>query len=410
MTDRADISRTAFVAGLALFGAACTGLLAVFPAESPARPTPAITPAQTTAALAAGNCNLCHVVPEAEGIAPGIQPAGREESCTGCHIWIRDTSRDPAKRKVAMQYFPKWERYEKSIRSYLQVPSLEAAMARLEPEWVEGWLADPHDVRPALPENMPRFDLDADQRRAIAAAFAANTAEVPKTPKPSARNVEAGRVRFMTAGCTACHSLGGVFPAENGIAMAPDLAHVRDRMSPDMAVAWMLDPQGVSSAATMVAVKLEPTEAVAIRDFLFLADPEGREPNPAEPVPAATTEPVTWAMVEERVFGRICVHCHMDPDDPSSQGRRGPGNAGGFGWDPTGIELQSLAGVRAHAERIVPALLRRRDEAARDTVQPGERPKSLTRPEKPGMPLGLPPLSDEDLALVLGWIEQGMPE
>ncbi len=395
---------------LALVGAVCTGLLAVVPAESPARPTAAVTPEQTTAALAEGNCNLCHSVPEAEGIAAGIQAAPRQESCTDCHIWIRDTSRDPARRKVAMQYFPRWERYEKSVQSYLQVPSLSAAMARLDPEWVEGWLADPHDVRPMLPENMPRFDLDADQRRAIAAAFAANTVDVPKTPKPSKKNVEEGRLRFMTMGCTACHSFGGVFPAPGGIPMAPDLAHVRDRMSPDMTVAWILDPQAISAEATMIPTRMSDDDAVLLRDFLFLADRQGKEPAGPGPVPAPTTEPVTWADVEERVFGKICVHCHMNPDDPSSQGRRGPGNAGGFGWEPTGIELQSIEGVREHADRIVPALLRRREEAARDTVQPGERPKSLTRPEKPGMPLGLPPLSDEDLSLVLGWIEQGMNE
>ena len=43
-------------------------------------------------------------------------------------------------------------------------------------------------------------------------------------------------------------------------------------------------------------------------------------------------------------------------------------------------------------------------------VRPGERPATLTRPEKPGMPLGLPPLEDEEIALVMAWIAQGLPE
>jgi hypothetical protein len=113
-------------------------------------------------------------------------------------------------------------------------------------------------------------------------------------------------------------------------------------------------------------------------------------------------------MVEERVFGRICQHCHMNPE--LNQGRAGPGNAGGFGFAATGIDLQTREGVMAAAERIPASLERRRREAHRDHVGPGQRPAALTRPEKPGMPLGLPPLSDEDTALVLGWIAQGMPE
>jgi len=98
----------------------------------------------------------------------------------------------------------------------------------------------------------------------------------------------------------------------------------------------------------------------------------------------------------------------MDPE--ANGGRAGPGNAGGFGWPATGIQLETYEGIAAVAEKLPGALLRRREEAPRDTVSPGHRPAVLTRPEKPGMPLGLPPLSDDDISLVLGWLEQGMPQ
>jgi len=358
--------------------------------------------AESISALQKGNCNLCHAV-------PGVEAVSREASCTECHIWIRDTSIDPAKRATAMQYFPLWERYEKNVASYLEVPPLEAAMARLEPAWVESWLADPHDIRPGLPEGMPRFGLDAAERRAIARAFEARTVEVPKTPKPSRKNIARGKAKLMTSGCTACHGFGAAVPASPGVASAPDLAHTRERMSPDRTVAWVMDPQQISAAATMPSFGVEREDAIAIRDFLFLADPEWVDPPPLSPDPEPTDRPVHWAEVEERVFGRICAHCHMDPALPANQGRRGPGNAGGFGYPETGIHLQSIEGIAAVKELVGPALLRRRQEALRDTVQRGQRPKDLTRPEKPGMPLGLPPLSDEDISLVLGWLEQGMP-
>ena len=351
-------------------------------------------------ALTAGSCNLCHDV-------EGIAAASRQESCHDCHVWIREVAADPVRRQKALAVFPLWERYEQSVASYLEVPDLEAAMARLEPQWVADWLADPHDVRPALPEGMPQFALSATQREAIAEAFAASTASVPATPAPQVENIAAGEALFVRSGCTACHSFGTRTAAASW-PLAPDLAHTRDRMSADHIAAWIADPASVSEAATMPAAGLSAQEAILIRDFLVLSPLSTPAPPPVGPPPAPTTEPVTWAQVEERVFGRICVHCHMDPDQ--NQGRPGPGNGGGFGWAATGVELQTYAGVVAVADQLPEVLLRRREEARRDTLSAGHAPAALTRHERPGMPLGLPPLSDADLALVLGWIEQGMPQ
>lgn len=336
---------------------------------------------------------------------PEVADAGLVESCTRCHIWIREVSADPAKRERALAAFPAWERYEHNVTSYLEVPSLDAAMARLDPKAIETWLADPHDVRPGLPETMPRFDLAPADYAEIAAAFAAAQQPVAATPAPDAANIEAGAALFVEKGCTACHAVGGLHTA--GIPMAPDLAHTRDRMDPDRTVTWITDPQALSKAATMPNFGLSVAEATAIRDYLFLVDPGWSE---AEPLPAsvsASTEATSWDEVNERVFARICAHCHMDP--AQNQGRAGPGNAGGFGYAATGIELQTYEGVVSVADRIPAALDRRRAEAHRDVVGYGERPATLERPEDPGMPLGLPPLSDEDHALVLAWIEQGFP-
>ena len=77
------------------------------------------------------------------------------------HVWIKDVSNNPAKREKALAVFPLWERYEKNVASYMEVPSLDAAMARLEPEWVEAYLKDPHDLRPNLPPNLlPNLPLN----------------------------------------------------------------------------------------------------------------------------------------------------------------------------------------------------------------------------------------------------------
>jgi mono/diheme cytochrome c family protein len=347
-----------------------------------------------------GDCARCHEVPGTEALA-------RTESCTTCHLWIRKVAANPSARDKAMAIFPKWERYERNVATYLQVPSLTAGMARLEPEWVRSWIADPHDIRPYLPEGMPRFDLGEEDLDLLEAAFREALVEVPATPAPDRANIRRGAQLFEDKGCVVCHAVGGAQRPVTPFPMAPDLAHARDRLSPDMAVAWIQDPTAISPDATMPTSGATLEEAIALRDYLFLVTLKTKPPPPAGPDPVAAKEPVTWAQVEERVIGKICIHCHMDPD--LNEGRAGPGNAGGFGWGATGIELQSVEGVIAVADRIPAVLLRRRHEARRDTIGLGQHPAVMERDAKPGMPLGLPPIPDEDIALILGWIEQGMP-
>lgn len=379
---------------VAIAAAALASILAIGPA--PARGDASTTPLDK--AWAAGDCGRCHAV-------PGRAEIPRTDNCSACHIWIRTVAANPDARARAREVFPKWDRYERNVGSYLVVPTLESAMARLEPSWVRAWLQDPYDVRPGMYEGMPRFALTEGQLDALEAAFAAATVPVPPAPDPDPANVAAGMALFEARGCIGCHAFGATRPVP-GARNAPDLARTRHRMAPDRVVAWITNPLSVSPKSAMPPQPVTPADAIVLRDFIFLADPGAAEPAPASGPPAPTTEPVTWAQVEERVFGRICVHCHMDP--AQNEGRAGPGNAGGFGWAATGIELQTPDGVAANATAVVASLLRRRDEARRDHVLHGFAPAEVRRPALPGMPLGLPPIPDEDISLVLGWIEQGM--
>ncbi len=326
--------------------------------------------------------------------------------CQSCHQWVRTVAEDPAMRAKAMAVFPLWERYERTVHSYLSTPDLAAA-SRLEPEWVADWLADPHDVRPLMDEGMPRFALGAAERRDIASALVATRPEIPRTEAPSAERVRRGEVVFTEAGCPACHTFGTAHTLAV-LPLAPDLIHTRDRMTPDVVSAWMASPTSFSADAGMPAVNLSPDDLLAVRDYVLLADVTAPEaPAPSE-LSAPGVEAVVWSQVEERVFGRICVHCHMDP--AQNDGRRGPGNAGGFGWPATGLELQTYDSVKANEHAIVAAMMRRRKEAARDHVAAGQRPAALQRPRAPGMPLGLPAIGDADLQLVLAWYAQGAPK
>ncbi len=375
---------------LGLFGSCLALALGASP-PSYAAPTASRGP---LSALVEGDCALCHTI-------PGVAEPDRTESCSGCHAWVWSITANPAARARALELFPLWSRYEHSVRSYASVPALDVAAARLEPAWIEAWLRDPHDLRPQMPETMVRVGLDDQELAEIAAWSGAHLAPVPPTTTPSPANLDAGERLFVQRGCAACHSFGGrhTIAAMPG---APDLQYTRERMNNDRIVAWILDPKRVAAGATMPAMGLSRAEAIAVRDYLVLADPRAPEMDQRPPPLPVITRAVSWAEVEEKVFGRICVHCHMDP--PQNDGRAGPGNAGGFGWPASGIELQTEAGVRAHGDAVVAAMLRRRDEQNRDLVTPGSRAARLERPEQPGMPLGLPPIPDEDLALVVAWL------
>jgi hypothetical protein len=114
---------------------------------------------------------------------------------------------------------------------------------------------------------------------------------------------------------------------------------------------------------------------------------------------------VTWEEVDREVFHEVCRHCHADPVPVGGDG--GPGNTGGFGFVGAGLDLSSyealirggrhdpLARLPDGTPRLVAHLWARHLEVA-------GRPSELL-----GMPLGLPPLPPDRIALVEAWIRQG---
>src|SRR5438093_1396154 len=60
-------------------------------------------------------------------------------------------------------------------------------------------------------------------------------------------------------------------------------------------------------------------------------------PRCVRPSPAAS--PVSWQEVDDRVFGKICVHCHQDPTREAGDG--GPGYSGGFGYAAAELDFSS---------------------------------------------------------------------
>lgn len=365
-------------------------------------------------------CVRCHAVSGRD-----VAPAPRARSCAGCHAWIAGTRREPSAYAEQYERFPMWDRYVENVASFLAVPDLGVSAARLDPAWIARYLRAPYDVRPGLPESMIRTTLGETDARAIAAwltaarpplaGVAREAAAIPVSQDPA--HVAAGAALYARNRCASCHSFGAR-AATPGIPAAPDLSHARDRMRPGDIAAYLADPSAFGRGGTMPDHGLTALEAARLRDYL-LAAPVDR--GPAASVPAdlpLLTRPVSWDEVNEAVFARVCVHCHMNP---ATEVDGGPGNTGGLGYAGAGLDLSSWEGtVRGAVEngarvsilepapgrsesRLLVRLRARHVEAAAEQsarAQPGG---------DPGMPLGLPPVDPETMQLLRSWISQGAP-
>ena len=397
------------------------------------------------AALVRQECNRCHAIDD-------VEPAGRADHCTSCHNWLDGL--EPGHRHYEMLSERYGEdtllRYQRNIVHYKEVPDLTAVARRLDPAWIAEFIAEPYDLRPAMEETMVRTYLPDADRRAIVRYFAAvaevadpfeegeeREGEDAEAEAPSAERIAAGRELFLTRGCTACHTFGNLETnvsaeqlADAGVPakLAPNLRFARERMHRDVLVAWIEDPQALREGTLMPDLQLTHEEAERVADFLLHAEaPLAATPAPpALEAPAPLERPVGWAEVKERVLGRICVHCHMNEHERDL----GPGNEGGFGWPGSRLAMRTYetlvwgavdgeTGERysvlepregARFAPLVEAMLRRRPEEVRDRVAAFHDHARPPYPDAaPGMPMGLPSIPEEEIALVRAWIAQGCP-
>ncbi|MCR9161505.1 MAG: c-type cytochrome [Nannocystaceae bacterium] len=350
-------------------------------------------------------CNRCHDI-------DGVEPPELDYDCAGCHQKILAGDFEATEEELS--------HWQGRLHSLDEVPSLSGT-DRLSRAWVASFLPAAHDVRPNLLASMPRFDMPDADAEAIA-AFLVPSAE---PERPTLGDAQRGRALLSEKGCMSCHRMTGVpaisaLPTEEPLAadvlargqkMAPDLRWARDRMRPASLVQWIVDPKAVKADASMPELGVTEAEAADIAAYLTSAELEPVALGEVPELPASLERPVTYAEVYDRIFGKICRHCHSDPDVVIGDG--GPGYDGGFGFTKRALDLSTYEGLRSGSldddgkrrsvfkevggkPRIVAHLLARHSEVAGRPVE-GVR----------GMPLGLPPIPMDDIVLLQTWIEQG---
>lgn len=362
----------------------------------------------------------------------------------GCHQAI---FRGELDRKYSFLKTRKWKR---DIQHLVAAPSLHRVSERLSKEWTREYLKAPKVIRPALGASMPRLPLADSEIEQIleflwkdAQVGTPNSATDKKREESATvlklsgvdhaaeitRSVKTGSL-LVSKGCTECHVIdqqsAPKFVAWNDWSsrpitqrLAPNLTLTSARMSDAQIRQWLIDPQSVLPGTVMPNLNLTQHEIERLIEELHAINMSTPRSMPLSEI-SPTTRRVTFREVSKRVFKKMCWHCHSDPKGNNGDG--GPGNTGGFGYRGAGLDLGTYQGVvrgsidKSNTRRsilesapdelgkdkpplIIQHLLARRNEAA------GYPPTEIL-----GMPLGLPPLPDEDIALVWGWIEQGAKE
>ncbi|HVJ89666.1 MAG TPA: cytochrome c [Labilithrix sp.] len=385
-------------------------------APSPAAAKEALAdPARGKELVLSFQCNRCH-----DGT--GHPPAPDGKHCVHCHTNIMD-DKFAAPRASLVRWKPR-------VKELADAPSLEAIGKRFTRTWVTSYLLQPSHLRPHLHAYMPRLPLTPAEARDVAAYL------VPESepPSPSAVSPEfagadlgKGRQLLETKGCGSCHVFTGVvaLPSsapppmdgkefERGYKLAPDLRFARERMTIANLMAWLENPKAIKSDTPMPAIALTKAEVRDLAAYILtveLGSPPGKPAFARLPV---LERKVTFAEVDQKVFHRTCWHCHSEPDYAIGDG--GPGNSGGFGFKPRGLNLSDYSGIAAGyvddkgerasifakdnegVPRLVRALLARHEEENSGATGPVR-----------GMPLGYAPLSAEDIQLVESWVAQGRP-
>jgi mono/diheme cytochrome c family protein len=355
-------------------------------------------------------CNRCHVVP---GLEPASAPLG--ENCVTCHQAIA------AGRLDLWYQAAELKGWNEHLTHLVRTPDLGSLGQRVKRSWLTAWLQAPHVVRPLYGATMPRMKIGPREAELIA-DFLGVTEE--ESGQPAQGDAAAGRALYEKSQCASCHYRGDSplaslrygapeFRSPSARRRAPDLRYVRSRMSLPQLRSWLSDPHRLLPGTEMPTFPFDPKQIEDLATFLSEALPKvAAEPSPPHR-PRLLEREVHYPEVAQKLSRHLCFHCHSDMNRPGDQG---PGNTGGFGYDGVSLDLATRAGIlrgikRDGRFRGLPDRLE--DGTPRLIASLLARHAKLDGRSDPvvmGMPLGFPPIPDEEIDLINTWIEQGAPE
>lgn len=177
----------------------------------------------------------------------------KKYNCMGCHQFI------PGQKTILMG-LPQYRDTPEQLP-----PKLLTEGARVDPEWLRRFLSNPslsdtdtnrNGVRPYLKVRMPTFSFSDNELRILVRFFQALSHQpmpyIPeRVPVLTAKETDMARSLFSStaAPCLKCHATGD--PQHDKIATAPNFLLAKERLKPDWAERWVLDPQAISPGTSM---------------------------------------------------------------------------------------------------------------------------------------------------------------
>jgi mono/diheme cytochrome c family protein len=136
-------------------------------------------------------------------------------------------------------------------------PLPESQGAKVQEQWLHGFLQNPSTVRPWLKLRMPSFQFSDDEIGKIQKYFLGMSKTDFEIRDYSSTPVEAkylnpGRQLFETYQCAKCHPSGNIDLSELSASdLAPNLALARERLKPEWIAEWVKDPQKLQPGTRM---------------------------------------------------------------------------------------------------------------------------------------------------------------
>ncbi len=157
-------------------------------------------------------------------------------NCQACHV-IEGTGQEVAKFIKEPNFLP---------------PHLGTAGARLQTDWMFGFLKDPGKypkVRPWLNIRMPTFGFTDEEAQALVEYFKKldKVEDILEQPpdfhiSPEYYSAAQQLIGPNNFNCASCHIINGVLPAGGPTVWAPDLAGVHTRIRPEWLNPWIRNP------------------------------------------------------------------------------------------------------------------------------------------------------------------------
>jgi cytochrome c551/c552 len=174
----------------------------------------------------------------------------RKYNCMGCHQLLPGQT-------TSLMNVPHFREHPEQLP-----PTLVMEGARVNPEWLAGFLRNPalsdtdthrNGVRQYLPVRMPTFSFSDNEIRILVRFFQAMahqpTMSIPEPVETLTPKENKIARTLMSSACGTCHATGD--PAHDKSATAPNFLLTQSRLNPGWVERWIVDPQTIMPGTSM---------------------------------------------------------------------------------------------------------------------------------------------------------------